>query len=188
MRFRRALARVCGTSDSRYSTRTSLAPMLKFVQWSVLELLMPNGLREGLKLCQCCCWGTIEPLDVLRSAALCCAILPTSPTCLSRFLSSFVPTARGPKKLRRGLPCTPLERSGILWYAFLCLLVSYRTLAQFFYREHLPRQGVYASSRVLLNLEKIAIVSARSSAANFDPAGSPSSKAPAAQRCAATRA
>ena len=23
--------------------------MLKFVQWSVLELLMPNGLREGLK-------------------------------------------------------------------------------------------------------------------------------------------
>ena len=49
VRFRRALARVCGTIDGRRSTRTSRAPMLKFVQWSVLKLLMPNGLREGLK-------------------------------------------------------------------------------------------------------------------------------------------
>ena len=124
MRFRRALARLRYVSDSRYSTRTSLAPTLKFVQWSVLKLLMPHGLREGLKLCHCCCWGTSGPINALRSAALFCVGYPTSPTCLSRFLSSFVLTARGPKRLRRGLPCTPLERSDILWHASLCLLVS----------------------------------------------------------------
>ena len=49
VRCRRALARVCGTIDGRRSTRTSRAPMLKFVQWSVLKLLMPYGRREGLK-------------------------------------------------------------------------------------------------------------------------------------------
>ena len=47
--FQESSGACLGTSDSRYSTRTSLAPTLKFVQWSVLKLLMPHGLREGLK-------------------------------------------------------------------------------------------------------------------------------------------
>ena len=140
-------ARVCGTSDSRYDTRMSRAPMLKFVQLECTGAFDAVRPREGLKavpLLLLGCWGTV---DALPSTALLCASHPTRTACPvnnSRFrVGARAKNAEDGSHARLWIT---LLYSGTCRARYLYLLVSLLDASHFFRPRARRRQGVYASS------------------------------------------
>ena len=103
--------------------------MLKFVQWSVLKLLMPHGVREGLKASALLLLGYKWTYKrVAKCSAVLCGLPDESNVSPVNSKKSFVPRQRtGAKNAEEGSHArlwNALVCFGTSPARYLCLLVS----------------------------------------------------------------